>query len=106
MKHFTEETKEVEVVKARIRKLEYVRCDECGKIILPGKYKDIKSSYVRIHTWHNDWGNDSIESHEYGDYCKNCAKVFIAKYIEEANGTEELELEHLFCNEGTTERVI
>lgn len=100
MKYLGEET-EIEVKTKCVRKVEYIRCDGCGKKIKPHKYRDKESSYVRIHTWHNDWGNDSVESHEYGDYCKECAKSFVAKYIDDMNGTEELEFEHknLFSNE-------
>ena len=93
MKYLGEETTR-EVVKQTVRKIEYIRCDKCNKKILPSKYREEKSNYVHIHTWHNDWGNDSVDSHEYGDYCKDCAKEVIAEYISKANGTEELELEH------------
>lgn len=82
-----------EVVKKTTRKVEYIRCDKCHKKILPSKYRNKKSSYIHIHTWHNDWGNDSIESHERNEYCKECAKLIVAEYIEHADGTEELELE-------------
>ena len=93
MKYLGEETTR-EVVKQTVRKIEYIRCDKCNKKILPSKYREEKSNYIHIHTSHNDWGNDSSDSHEYGDYCKDCAKEVIAEYISKANGTEELELEH------------
>ena len=101
MKYLGEETTR-EVVKQTVRKIEYIRCDKCNKKILPSKYREEKSNYIHIHTWHNDWGNDSIDSHEYGDYCKDCAKEVIAEYISKANGTEELELEHKYFWENET----
>lgn len=93
MKYLGKET-QVEVKTKSVRKVEYVRCDGCGKKILPNRYRSAESEYVRIHTWHNDWGNDSIDSHTYGDYCKECAKSFVSTYIDEMTGTEELELEN------------
>lgn len=93
MKYLGKEEK-VEVKTKSVRKIEYVRCDCCGKKILPKAVRSNENSYVRIHTWHNDWGNDSVESHEYHDYCKECAKSFVAKYIDDMDGTEELELEY------------
>lgn len=100
MKYLGEET-EVKVVTKSVRKVEYMRCDGCGKKITPNSWRTKENSYVHIHTWHNDWGNDSCESHEYKDYCKECAKFFVMKYIDEMDGTEELELsyEHIGSNE-------
>ena len=72
------------------------------KKIVPCNVRNEKSSYVYIHTWHNDWGNDSVDSHERGDYCKECAKSFVTKYVEEICGTEELELEHNYLCSGET----
>lgn len=83
-----------EVVKKTIRKVEYIRCDKCNKKIYPSKYRNKESSYIHIHTWHNDWGNDSVDSHSRKDYCKDCAKQVVAQYISTADGTEELELQH------------
>lgn len=93
MKYLGKET-QVEVKTKSVRKIEYVRCDGCGKKILPGGYSTEKNEYVSIHTWHNDWGSESVESHEYNDYCKECAKSFVSTYIDEMHGTEELELKH------------
>ena len=93
MKYLGEETTR-EVVKQTVRKVEYIRCDKCEKKIIPAKYREEKNNYIRIHTWHNDWGNDSIDSHYRNDYCKDCAKEVIAEYISNAKGTEELEFEH------------
>lgn len=83
-----------EVIKT-VREIEYIRCDNCGKKILPDVYKR-DNDYVHVHTWHNDWGNDSCESHEYRDYCKECAMKIIAKYISDMDGSEELEVTHKY----------
>lgn len=83
-----------EVIKT-VREIEYIRCDNCGKKILPDRYKR-DNDYVHVHTWHNDWGNDSCESHEHRDYCKECATKIIAKYISDMNGSEELEVTHKY----------
>lgn len=101
MKYLGEETK-VEVKTKSVRKVLYIRCDGCGKKIMPSKFRNEKSSYVYIHTWHNSWGNDSIDSHEYGDYCKECAKTFLSQYIDEMKSTADLELEHKHLWENDT----
>jgi hypothetical protein len=100
MKYLGEETTR-EVVKQTVRKVEYIRCDRCEKKIMPSKYREEKNNYVHVHTWHNDWGNDSIDSHERNSYCKDCAKQVVAEYISTSSGTEELELknEYLFEDE-------
>ena len=101
MKYLGEE-KHVEIKTVSERQLEYVRCDKCHKKITPCRYKEDQNRYVNVHTWHNDWGNDSIESHRYHDYCPECAKEVVAEYIEKMDGTEELELsnEYVFTGEG------
>lgn len=100
MAKYLGEEVQVSVVTKSIREIEYIRCDECGKQILPDHYRR-NNDYVLVHTWHNDWGNDSIESHVYRDYCKECAKKIVAEYVSEADGSEELELQHkyLYYNE-------
>ena len=100
MKYLGEETTR-EVVKQTVRNVEYIRCDKCEKKIVPSKYREEKNNYIHIHTWHNDWGNDSIDSHEQNDYCKDCAKQVVLEYISTSRGTQELELqnEYLFENE-------
>lgn len=86
------EVKEVKEVVRKTRYVEYIRCDICNCKIKNARYG--YPNYVRIHTWHSDWGNDSDESHEYKDLCKSCAASFVAKYIDEMDGTEELGLSH------------
>ena len=101
MKYLGEETTR-EVVKQTVRKVEYIRCDKCNKKILPSKYREKKNNYIHIHTWHNDWGNDSIDSHKRNDYCKDCAKQVVAEYISTSSGTEELELQNKYLFESET----
>ena len=95
MKYLGKET-QVEVKTKSIRTVEYLRCDGCSKKILPGKFKTAENKYVYIHTMHNDWGNDSVDSHVYGEYCTECAKSFVSAYIDKMKGTEELELENKY----------
>ena len=74
------------------KSLTKVVCDMCHKEIMVGRYKSDDAAYIRVHTWHNDWGNDSCESHRYYDFCKDCASEFVANYIAKSYGTEELNL--------------
>ena len=101
MKYLGEETTR-EVVKQTVRKVEYIRCDKCNKKILPSKNREKKNNYIHIQTWHNDWGNDSIDSLKRNDYCKDCAKQVVAEYISTSNGTEELELKNKYLFESET----
>ena len=101
MKYLGEETTR-EVVKKTVRKVEYIRCDKCEKKIIPAKYREEKNNYIHIHTWQNDWGNDSIDSHYRNDYCKDCAKEVVAEYISRAYGTDKLELENKYLFESET----
>lgn len=99
--------KAIEVEVATKRKVEYVRCDKCSKKIVARelfKHQEEEYSYFKIHTSHSDWGNDSVDSHEYYDFCKDCAKDFVCEYIKNANGTEELELERLVLGKNETTR--
>lgn len=95
MKHFEEGT-QTRVIREIRKKVAYVECDCCGKKIMPPArgYKTDESKYVRIHTWHSDWGNDSVDSHEYNDCCTDCAISFVSEYIKNLSGTKELELEN------------
>lgn len=91
MKYLGEKRK-VKVETRSERPILYIKCDKCGKRIEPRAYNMEECRYVHIHTWHSDWGNDSIDSHEYHDYCPDCAKEVVAEYINDAGGSEELEL--------------
>lgn len=46
-----------------------LNCDGCGKKIPDG------TKYIRTFSGHHAWGNDSVDSHEYHDYCSlECAQ--------------------------------
>lgn len=90
----------VEVKTKSIRNVEYLRCDKCNKAIFPGQYLHDECKYIKVHTWHSDWGNDSIDSHQYRDLCPECACEYVSDYIKNASGTEKLKLENRYlCNE-------
>jgi hypothetical protein len=84
------------------------KCDICGKTIncvdRLGNY-----NFFTIHTWHNDWGNDSCESHEYLDACSpECVMKFTEEYIrksfEQVYNSKQIEIEHVRgVGEGITE---
>ena len=79
-----EETKEVTqtVLKAVITGR---KCDICGSEIKPIKFPANQYNYFVIHTCHSDWGNDSVDSHEYYDACSpECAIEFTDKYLRNA----------------------
>lgn len=73
------------------------KCDICGKNI---EKRNGFYNYFVIHTWHHDWGNDSIESHRYKDgCCPECVMKFTQEYIEDsfANplNSHEMEISHV-----------
>lgn len=88
----------VEVKTKSIRNVEYLRCDKCNKVIFHGQYLHDECKYIKVHTWHSDWGNDSIDSHKYRDLCPECACEYVSDYIKNASGTEELELENRYLH--------
>lgn len=98
MKKYTDVI-ETEYFKRSKCKLSYVECDECGKKI---QFNHLLEGYVRVHTWHNDWGNDSCESHEYMELCKDCAIKFTSNYILKMDGSEEIEISHSYVNPNET----
>lgn len=104
MKYLGQE-QEVKIQTVIKRQVEYMRCDRCGKKIIPKEYSTDENQYIHIHTFHNNWGHDSIESDEYHDYCVDCAKIIVAEYIDNIVGIEELELsnEHLYSSENYTD---
>ena len=77
-------TEDKEVIKKRIESVIIGRkCDICGKPI--EELRHYGYNYFLIHTWHNDWGNDSIDSHEYKDACcPECVIKFTESYISDA----------------------
>ena len=88
-----EETMAIQYYKRETQKLTSVVCDICGKEFKSDRgYRSKSAEYIRVHTWHNDWGNDSCESHHNRDLCKECAAKFVSDYIMNASGSMELEL--------------
>ena len=95
----TEETVRHETVVER-------KCDICKRMIEPieivnwGGKQGKLYNYFTIHTWHNDWGNDSVDSHEYLDACRpECVMQYVAEYIGESYkhevNTHEIEISHV-----------
>ena len=75
------------------------KCDICGKNIEKPR-GERNYNYFVIHTWHSDWGNDSIDSHQYYDACcPKCVMKFTKEYIEqsfsERTNTKEIEISHV-----------
>ena len=78
------------------------KCDICNRDIEqvhPG-VKNPEYNYFVIHTWHDDWGNDSVDSHERMDACcPECAMRYANGYIEEAYkekwNTRRIEIAHV-----------
>lgn len=74
------------------------KCDICGSSITESKREGC--NYFLIHTWHNDWGNDSVDSHEYKDACSpECVMKFTGEYVRDSFirkfNTESIEIEHV-----------
>ena len=90
MKRYKQETREV-VSKT----LESIECDRCGAIIgiKEARKGNYKAKYFHVVTYHNDWGNDSIDSTEFYDFCSyECLEKDLKKYYEKARGTEEYDI--------------
>ena len=101
-----DETIATQYYKQETRKLTSVVCDICGKEFKPKPVRVCRNErpeYIRVHTWHNDWGNDSCESHHNRDMCKECAAKFVADYIMDASGSMELELRVEYVDEWETD---
>ena len=95
-------SKEVkEVVTAKVRMLEGILCDKCGKVIPADRYATPMNRYYEVTTGHNDWGNDSFESREYHDICPECIGKFVADYFCDPkrghNDTLYIEVQTKYC---------
>ena len=86
-------TEKKEVTRTTVEKVIIGRkCDVCKRDI--NKVADArgwrKYNYFLIHTWHNDWGNDSVDSNEYYDACcSECVIKFASKYLHDAQDVGE-----------------
>ena len=86
-------TEKKEVVHTTIEEVTVGRqCDVCKREInknADGPWSGWYNYFV-IHTWHNDWGYDSVDSHEYYDACcDECAVKFVSKYLHEAQKVQK-----------------
>jgi len=79
------------------RKVIGVECDVCNRLITPCSFLDSKSRYFEVMTGHHDWGNDSCESIEHRDICPECISEFVKGYVQNADGTEYLNLETTYA---------
>ncbi len=66
-------------------------CDCCGKLIFPIQDNDERkldfrgrAKYYHARSGHHDWGNDSIDSLEYLDFCSlECVHKQLDKFYKE-----------------------
>lgn len=67
--------------------LQSIVCDECQKEIERGK------KYYEVTTHHDNWGNDSIESYEYLEFCCfKCLERNMKEYYDEPENTSVYEV--------------
>ena len=76
------------------------KCDVCGNDIKPITYPMRQYNYFVIHTHHSDWGNDSVDSHEYFDACSpDCVMKFSEKYVKDSydriSNSKVIEISHV-----------
>lgn len=99
-------TEQKEVVRKTVESVIVGRkCDVCDaeiKEFVFGGLPRGQYNYFVIHTWHNDWGNDSVDSQEYYDACSpECVMRFVKLYVEGAykdvTNTMEIEISHVRC---------
>ena len=82
---------------------DYTRCDGCGALISVNlrtkersKVDLTRTRLVAKHTitmYHNDWGNDSIESHRTLHACDTCLPKFLQFYAAADRSEKHLEVE-------------
>ena len=105
----------IKVTREKRRVLER-KCDICNRMIehtetvnWGGGKQGKLYNYYKIHTWHNDWGNDSVDSHVYYDACcPDCVLKFAGEYLdnayETAPNTMGIEITHVRWIEDGTDR--
>lgn len=74
-----------------IKSIAGIKCDICKK--------EISGKYWNLTTYHNDWGNDSVDSYSHSDLCsRECINKALDKYIEDCEDsiTHCFELEQDF----------
>ena len=77
-----------------------VVCDGCGKEIRNKNNMNERIArlpYYEVTTHHNDWGNDSVDSYEYFDFCSlDCMLPHMRTYYKTANGSESYDVERTY----------
>ena len=82
---------EMKIIKAKLIKIE---CDNCHKFI------QNKEFYYSVKTYHMLWGNDSIESSEYLDFCcDKCLIENLSNYLNDADKTYNYQIEKCLYTE-------
>ena len=85
------------ITKIEERNVEYLRCDNCHKKIKLG------DKYYWITTGHGDWGNDSVDSINNSDICKDCVNDYIIDYMNsermQKSFTPYIEVKSELCTE-------
>lgn len=98
-----EQIKETKQVVAETVVAKITKCDVCGKIICDSRHvhdilRDKVQDHYELSEWHNDWGNDSVDSIETFDICsKECLRKKFEAYVEESSGgqnTMHFEVDH------------
>ena len=77
--------KETKIFESKLIKIE---CDNCHNFIQNEKF------YYSVTTFHVLWGNDSIESFEYLDFCcDKCLIENLSNYFNDADKTYNYQIE-------------
>lgn len=105
MKHYGDICSK-EIVTNLVRRLTFVQCDKCKRKIVASDHNEKDTMYIKVHTWHNDWGNDSVDSHEYYDFCNVCAIEFVSSYILSMTGSMEIACEVDYAWSGDKDRTV
>ena len=87
------ETK-TETITHEVKTVKALKCDVCGQ--------EFTGDYWRLFTFHNDWGNDSVDSNEFYDLCsEECVRNALEEYLEKCkhSNTQEFELSQKYFKE-------
>lgn len=103
-----EEQTEKRIVEQEIVVSVTCTCDVCKKKIYEKRYNDQRilsgkherTQYYKVTTWHNDWGNDSVDSIENYTICSpKCLDTLMKEYYKRSfeqkfTNTEQIEVQH------------
>ena len=102
----------VMITEREVTTVEKCFCDRCKKLIWARygrEYARIfdygsreyteKVEWFKVTTGHHDWGNDSVDSIDNREYCRECIPFVFGKYLdgsreEGIENTEYIEVEH------------